>query len=98
MVPDLPQRGPHDELTGHPLVQAAQDLSRDLLACQTGRWRHTQGVARRAADAAAAVSAPDRPVLVAAAWLHDIGYAEPLRRSGFHPLDGAWYLQDDSWP
>ena len=26
------------------------------------------------------------------------GYAEPLRRSGFHPLDVAWHLQEDRWP
>jgi HD domain len=62
------------------------------------RWRHTQGVARRAAEAAPAVSETDRPVLVAAAWMHDIGYAESLRRSGFHPLDGACYLQEHAWP
>jgi hypothetical protein len=33
-------------------------------------------------------------VVEAAAWLHDIGYAEPLFDSGFHPLDGARYLRD----
>ena len=59
-----------------------------------GLWRHTEGVADRAADA---VAETDRPLLVAAARLHDIGYAEPLRRSTFHPLDGAWYLQETSW-
>jgi hypothetical protein len=31
--------------------------------------------------------------LVAAAWLHDIGYAPQLVQSGFHPLDGARYLR-----
>jgi hypothetical protein len=35
---------------------------------------------------------------VAAAWLHDIGYARPLRRSGFHPLDGACHLLENGWP
>jgi hypothetical protein len=95
---DLQQRGPYAELTDHPLVQAARDLSQDLLAGVGGRWNHTQGVARRAVDAAAAVPEEDRPVLVAAAWLHDVGYAAPLRRTGFHPLDGACYLQEHSWP
>jgi hypothetical protein len=33
-------------------------------------------------------------VVEAAAWLHDVGYAEPLVDSGFHPLDGARYLRD----
>lgn len=31
--------------------------------------------------------------LVAAAWLHDIGYAGPLAGTGFHPLDGARFLR-----
>ena len=97
-MPELHQRVLPHEATTHPLVAAARDLAGDLLGRLDGRWRHTQGVARRAAAAAAAVPAADRPVLVAAAWLHDIGYAEPLRRSGFHPLDGAWHLQADHWP
>jgi hypothetical protein len=31
--------------------------------------------------------------LVAAAWLHDIGYSPELVDTGFHPLDGARYLR-----
>lgn len=27
-----------------------------------------------------------------AAWLHDIGYAESIAHTGFHPLDGARFL------
>jgi HD domain-containing protein len=97
-VPDLQQRVLPDAATRHPLVEAACDLARDLLGGLEGRWRHTEGVARRAAGAAPAVPAADRPVLVAAAWLHDIGYAQPLRRSTFHPVDGAWCLQERHWP
>ena len=37
----------------------------------------------------------DAQVLVAAAWLHDIGYAPDLADSGFHPLDGARYLRSN---
>ena len=33
-------------------------------------------------------------LLVAAAILHDIGYAPSLAATGFHPLDGARYLRD----
>src|SRR6185312_7143149 len=61
------------------------------------RWQHTVGVARRATSVAVAVGVGDRPALVAAAWLHDIGYAESLRRCAFHPLDGAFYLQETGW-
>jgi hypothetical protein len=32
-------------------------------------------------------------VVAVAAWLHDVGYAPGLRVSGFHSLDGAWYLR-----
>jgi putative nucleotidyltransferase with HDIG domain len=83
---------------GRDLVGEARALAEDLLAPVGSRWHHTQGVAARAASAAAAVTAPDRPVLVAATYLHDIGYAEPLQRSGFHPLDGALFLQEQGWP
>ncbi|WP_237047653.1 HD domain-containing protein [Lentzea guizhouensis] len=34
----------------------------------------------------------ERELLVAAAWLHDIGYAAELTDTGLHPLDGARYL------
>jgi len=35
----------------------------------------------------------DGTYLIAAAYLHDIGYAPSLKKTGFHPLDGACYLQ-----
>jgi hypothetical protein len=57
------------------------------------RWAHTQGVAARAHALAPAVPEDDRQVLVAAAYLHDIGYATDLADSGFHPLDGARWLR-----
>jgi hypothetical protein len=53
------------------------------------RWLHVQAVAARAREAASAVAPEDRDFLVAAARVHDIGYARPLALTGFHPLDGA---------
>jgi hypothetical protein len=38
-----------------------------------------------------------RPNLPAAAWLHDIGYSPAIRRTGFHPLDGALHLRRKHW-
>lgn len=35
----------------------------------------------------------DESTLVAAAFLHDIGYAPTLASSGFHPLDGARFVR-----
>ena len=57
------------------------------------RWVHVRAVAARAA-AISCVVPDDRDLIVSAAWLHDIGYAPPLVRVGFHPLDGARCLRD----
>jgi hypothetical protein len=97
-VTDLQQRGLCTDASADPLVAAAQRLAHDVLGGLDARWQHTQGVALRAAEASPAVPEADRPALMAAAWLHDIGYAASLRRSGFHPLDGACYLQEHAWP
>jgi hypothetical protein len=37
--------------------------------------------------------AADRDVLLAAAYLHDLGYAPSLVRTGLHPLDGSRHLR-----
>ncbi|MFF8635553.1 HD domain-containing protein [Streptomyces pilosus] len=71
----------------------AAELAESLLPPLGNRWLHTQAVAARASEASAAVSEEDRDLLVAAAWLHDIGYAPELRDTGFHPLDGARHLE-----
>lgn len=84
--------------TQGPLVAEARALAESLLDDVGSRWQHTCGVAARATTAVAALPDEQRPLLIAAAWLHDIGYAPPLRRSGFHPLDGAYYLQEHGWP
>lgn len=57
------------------------------------RWAHTQAVAKRASEIGEVVAVEDRPTLVAAAYLHDIGYAAVLAKTGFHPLDGAVWLR-----
>ncbi|MFC7328046.1 HD domain-containing protein [Marinactinospora rubrisoli] len=49
------------------------------------------------ADQAATLStvlSADADLVVASAWLHDIGYSPSLVSIGFHPLDGARYLRD----
>ena len=63
------------------------------------RWRHTIGVARRAEGVLGTIEVPgDGEILLAAAWLHDIGYAAELCDTGFHPLDGAEHLAALGWP
>lgn len=81
------------------LIRDARDLAQTLLESNPERWRHTAGVARRAEAAAVTLTdSDDVETLIAAAWLHDIGYAAPLRRTGFHPLDGARHLDRSGWP
>ncbi|BFU44200.1 HD domain-containing protein [Krasilnikovia sp. MM14-A1004] len=79
------------------LADAAQQTAYALLGGMGARWRHSRGVARRAAELAGPLGI-DADLLVAAAWLHDIGYAPPAVVTGFHPLDGAGYLAARRWP
>ncbi|MCE7080043.1 HD domain-containing protein [Streptomyces sp. ST2-7A] len=58
------------------------------------RWAHTQGVAERAVELSQ-VLGKEAFLLVAAATLHDVGYAPRLAVTGFHPLDGARFLRDE---
>ena len=80
------------------IVDEARWLAARLLCGSGTRWEHARAVASRAALAASVLSPDERPLLVAAAWVHDIGYAPAVRRTGFHPLDGALYLRDRGWP
>jgi predicted hydrolase (HD superfamily) len=73
-------------------VDGAARLAEEKLAAPLPRrWRHVRSVARRARWVSKELALPDD--LVAAAWLHDIGYAPDLAETGFHPLDGARYLR-----
>ena len=75
------------------VVRAAREAE-TRLSPLGARWAHTTAVASRAEGLALLVPPADRRLLVAAAYLHDIGYAPELQTSGFHPLDGACWL----WP
>lgn len=68
-------------------------LAKELLATVLpDRFEHVAGVASRARMLAKSLAIRDAGTLVAAAWLHDVGYASALQSTGFHPLDGARYL------
>ena len=56
------------------------------------RWSHSLGVGRQALHFEAVVG-ENADALVAAALLHDVGYAPDLAVTGFHALDGARYLR-----
>ncbi|MBO3102220.1 HD domain-containing protein [Cellulomonas fengjieae] len=60
------------------------------------RWDHVRTVGELAEELAAAgkISAD----VEAAAWLHDLGYAEELSATGLHALDGAAFLAAEGVP
>ena len=65
----------------------------ELLSPLGDRWRHVQGVADQAREVSRILPPGDRPYLVAAGYLHDVGYAPSLAAvTAFHPLDGAFWL------
>jgi hypothetical protein len=57
------------------------------------RWAHSLAVAAQAELLRATFDERRGDQLVAAAYLHDIGYAPDLVVTGFHPLDGAMWLE-----
>lgn len=80
------------------LVAAAKALATTLLADDPRRLDHVTTAASQAEKLAITVDPADRETLIAAAWLHDIGYVPALRDIGFHPVDGARYLCAHEWP
>jgi len=70
--------------------KGAHDLC-EALSSRT-RYEHSRGVSQRAARAAQLVRLPadERRRLLAAAWLHDIGYG---LSAGYHPVAGARALR-----
>jgi HD superfamily phosphodiesterase len=74
------------------LASWAQREAGQRLGTLEKRWGHSRAVARRAELVGRVVDPADRDVLVAAAYLHDVGHAPSLAATGFHPLDGARWL------
>jgi hypothetical protein len=52
-----------------------------------------QAVVAQAERVAPVLGESERPWLLAAAYLHDVGYAPELVATGFHPIDGALWLR-----
>jgi HD superfamily phosphodiesterase len=74
----------------------AEGYAGSLLADNPERLAHTQAVVNCASSLSKTLlsDAKDRNALVAAAWLHDIGYAPHLVKTGAHHLDGARDLSE----
>ncbi|WP_378736672.1 HD domain-containing protein [Nocardia brasiliensis] len=82
---------------GNRIVLEAEALAQEYLADQLPkRWKHVSGVARQGTRIAPAFG-DSGDLLVAACWLHDIGYSPEIAATGFHPLDGAKFLSTEGW-
>ncbi|WP_067845416.1 HD domain-containing protein [Nocardia lijiangensis] len=81
-------------MANYQLSWAWQTAQNELAQALPRRWAHSQGVARAATGLASVVTF-DHDLLIAAAILHDVGYAPGLAVTGFHPLDGARFLRDE---
>ena len=64
-----------------------------MLADYGTRWPHVRTAGFVAAQLTTLFDDDKAALLVAAATLHDIGYSKRIGRIGFHPLDGAIFLQ-----
>lgn len=82
-----------DRLTNH-----AQQLAAQHLADLPARWAHVQAVAAHTQTIAQLLDPAAEHILVSAAWLHDIGYAHQLAHNQFHPLDGAEFVREQTFP
>jgi hypothetical protein len=86
-------------MRGMPTVGEAEELARELLEPLGNRWAHVQAVAARADGLTPAIEGEDEQhLLVVAAWWHDLGYADALRDTGCHQIDGALYLTAEGYP
>jgi hypothetical protein len=77
------------------LVDQARALAEaELAEASPGRWAHVQAVADKAAAVAEILlDTAEATILVAAAWLHDVGHGPRAANTGFQSLDGARWLR-----
>jgi putative nucleotidyltransferase with HDIG domain len=80
------------------VVARARALAADIFREDARLQEHAARTARHASALAQRIPSSNRADVTAAAWLHDIGYAPRVRRTGFHPLDGALFLIKEQWP
>lgn len=76
-----------------PVVEWAVECAHELLGGLRPRIDHVLAVGEKARRIASAFDQVDAEVLVASAYLHDIGYAPALVDTGLHQIDGARWLR-----
>jgi hypothetical protein len=77
------------------VTAAAAVAAAKLASSLPRRWAHVSAVAAKAHDVRRATREPE--TLVAAAWLHDVGYSPDIADTGLHSLDGARWLLRNGW-
>lgn len=75
------------------LIQWSAANGHVLLSDCPDRLKHVLGVVSKASWVGGILVGTDCEHLLAAAWLHDVGYASALRRTGLHQLDGAAFVR-----
>jgi putative nucleotidyltransferase with HDIG domain len=78
-------------------VLRARVIAQERLGSLAPRWAHVRGVAAAAELMIADLDASDADAVVAAAWLHDVGYAPSVARTGFHSVDGAKLVRESGF-
>jgi HD superfamily phosphodiesterase len=73
----------------------AERTATELLSSLKARWRHTLRVVERAQSFRDVLDRDELDVLLAAGYVHDVGYAPGLAKAGFHPLDGARFVREE---
>ncbi|MGB3373940.1 MAG: HD domain-containing protein [Microbacterium sp.] len=80
------------------LAARARSLATEHLSDAPKRWAHVQGVAATAERVAPLLDAEHSDEIIAACWLHDVGYASGIATTGFHPVDGARFAENAGLP
>lgn len=83
--------------------QQCERFIKEQFGASSPRLHHILVIADRVRQSArdltelGTVGVIDEIVAYCAALVHDIGYLEPLQRTGFHPVDGAEYLSANGY-
>ena len=80
------------------LIAWSEQQATHLLPVLGNRWLHILRVVEVAMHITYIFSEEEHPLLIAAAYLHDIGYASSLAKTGIHPIDGANYVAQFGLP
>ncbi|AXN45095.1 HD domain protein [Mycobacterium marinum] len=85
------------DIMSSPQRTRARVAAESRLRVLPARLTHVRGVAATADGLRGHFDAASGDCLVAAAWLHDIGYAPSVRSTGFHPVDGAAFARREGF-